>query len=234
MRIFFFLPLLFFNSIHVRSKYCHNRSGSRGDLIVDSTTKQNSLVKNISFTNIGPKVMSGRVVALAVNPENPAEFYVAYASGGVWHTTTNGINFEPISENAPTSTLGTGHALAREHLGRDWRKQRLAVILRRDWDDKDHRHGASWQHAGLSDSHHIGKILIDPKDPNHVIVGVTGHLYSPNSQRGIYETTDGGKQWTQRLFINEETGIIDMAHAPNDFNIQYAAAWEKDRKSLGF
>ena len=88
--------------------------------------------------------------------------------------------------------------------------------------------------AGLPDSHHIGKILIDPQDPNHVIVGVTGHLYSPNAARGIYVTTDGGKQWTQSLFINEETGIIDMAHAPNNFNIQFAAAWEKDRKAWDF
>ena len=99
---------------------------------------------------------------------------------------------------------------------------------------KTNDNGATWEKVGLGDSHHIGKILIDPQDPNHVIVGVTGHLYSPNKERGIYETTDGGKQWTQRLFINEETGIIDMAHAPDDFNIQYAAAWEKDRKAWNF
>ena len=67
-----------------------------------------------------------------------------------------------------------------------------------------------------------------------MIVGATGHLYSPNQERGIYETTDGGKQWTQRLFINNETGIIDMAHAPNDFDIQFAAAWQKDRKAWDF
>ena len=201
-----------------------------------SEQKQNSLVKNIPFSNIGPVVMSGRVVALAVNPDNPAEFYVAYASGGVWHTTTNGINFEPISENAPTQHIG--------EIAMHWPSRTLWVgtgennASRSSYAGmgmlKTTDNGATWEEAGLSDSHHIGKILIDPKDPNHVIVGVTGHLYSPNQERGIYETTDGGKQWTQRLFINNETGIIDMAHAPNDFNIQFAAAWQKDRKAWDF
>ena len=82
---------------------------SSADAIVNSMDafeqmQEASMVKNIPFENIGPKVMSGRVVALAVNPENPAEFYVAYASGGVWHTTTNGISFDPISDNAPIKT----------------------------------------------------------------------------------------------------------------------------------
>lgn len=198
--------------------------------------QQSSSVKNIPFENIGPKVMSGRVVALAVNPENPAEFYVAYASGGVWHTTTNGISFSSITENAPTQNIG--------EISMHWPTRTLWVgtgennASRSSYAGigilKTSDNGASWESAGLEDSHHIGKILIDPKDPNHLIVGVTGHLYSPNEQRGIYETTDGGKQWTQRLFVNEMTGIIDMAHAPNNFNIQYAAAWEKDRKAWNF
>ena len=197
---------------------------------------QNSIVKNIPFANIGPQIMSGRVVALAVNPENPAEFYVAYASGGIWHTTTNGINFDSISENAPTQHIG--------ELAMHWPSRTLWVgtgennASRSSYAGmgmlKTTDNGATWEAAGLPDSHHIGKILIDPQDPNHVIVGVTGHLYSPNQERGIYETTDGGKQWRQRLFINNETGIIDMAHAPNNFNIQFAAAWQKDRKAWDF
>ena len=236
MRIFSFFLSCFLIQFTFGQSTATTAAAVEETLLLIQQQKQNSLVKNISFTNIGPKVMSGRVVALAVNPENPAEFYVAYASGGVWHTTTNGINFEPISENAPTQHIG--------ELAMHWPSRTLWVgtgennASRSSYAGigmiKTTDNGASWQHAGLSDSHHIGKILIDPKDPNHVIVGVTGHLYSPNSQRGIYETTDGGKQWTQRLFINEETGIIDMAHAPNDFNIQYAAAWEKDRKAWDF
>ena len=98
---------------------------------------------------------------------------MAYASGGVWHTTTNGINFEPISENAPTQHIG--------ELAMHWPSRTLWVgtgennASRSSYAGigmiKTTDNGASWQHAGLSDSHHIGKILIDPKDPNHVIVG---------------------------------------------------------------
>ena len=78
------------------------------------------------------------------------------------------------------------------------------------------------KHAGLSDSHHIGKILIDPQDPNHVIVGVTGHLYSPNAERGIYETTDGGKQWTQAssLTRKQESSTWRMPQIISTFNLQ--------------
>ena len=236
MRIFF--SFLFFITIQFTFGQANATSALEVDksLRLAADQKENSLVKNIPFKNIGPKVMSGRVVALAVNPENPAEFYVAYASGGVWHTTTNGIQFDPISENAPTQHIG--------EIAMHWPTRTLWVgtgennASRSSYAGmgmlKTNDNGATWEKVGLGDSHHIGKILIDPQDPNHVIVGVTGHLYSPNKERGIYETTDGGKQWTQRLFINEETGIIDMAHAPDDFNIQYAAAWEKDRKAWNF
>ena len=106
MRIFF--SFLFFISIQFTFGQANASSALEVDksLRLAADQKENSLVKNIPFKNIGPKVMSGRVVALAVNPENPAEFYVAYASGGVWHTTTNGIQFDPISENAPTQHIG--------------------------------------------------------------------------------------------------------------------------------
>lgn len=195
-----------------------------------------SEVKNLPFENIGPKVMSGRVVALAVNPDNPAEFYVAYASGGVWHTTTNGINFEPISENAPTQNIG--------EIAMHWPSRTLWVgtgennASRSSYAGigmmKTSDNGKSWTLAGLEDSHHIGKILIHPEDPNHVIVGVTGHLYSSNEERGVYVTKDGGQSWKHTLYINNTTGVIDMAVAPENFSIQYAAVWEKDRKAWDF
>ena len=127
--------------------------------------QQNASVKNIPFENIGPKVMSGRVVALAVNPENPKEFYVAYASGGVWHTMTNGISFVPIMDNAPTQNIG--------EISMHWPTRTLWVgtgennASRSSYAGigllKTTDNGASWQKSGLEDSHHIGKILI-----NHV------------------------------------------------------------------
>jgi len=76
--------------------------------------------------------------------------------------------------------------------------------------------------------------LINPNNPEEVIIGVIGHLYTPNDERGIFKTTDGGKTWEKKLFINNDTGIIDISTSPNNFNILYAAAWERDRKAWHF
>ncbi|MBS9461172.1 glycosyl hydrolase [Flagellimonas sp. 389] len=197
---------------------------------------ETSLVKNIPLKNIGPSVMSGRVVDLEVNPDNPTEFYVAYASGGLWHTNTNGISFTPVMDESNTQNIGD--------IAVDWASGTLWVgtgennASRSSYAGigilKSTDKGKTWQNMGLPDSHHIGRILINPTNPDEVITGVTGHLYTPNEERGIYKTTDGGASWQKTLFVNDKTGIIDVAHAPNNFNIQYAAAWEKDRKAWNF
>ena len=197
---------------------------------------KSSRVKNIHFRNIGPTIMSGRVVALEVNPKDPTKFYVAYASGGVWYTDNNGTSFRSISEDWPTQNIG--------EITMDWNNEILWVgtgennssrssysgigILKTD------PNGSNWVNVGLTDSHHIGKILINPTNKDHVIVGVTGHLYSKNKNRGVYVTKDGGSTWKKTLFIDDVTGIIDMAYTPNNFNIMYATAWEKDRKAWNF
>ncbi|UJH68970.1 VPS10 domain-containing protein [Allomuricauda sp. SCSIO 65647] len=195
-----------------------------------------SLVKNIPLKNIGPSIMSGRVVDLAVNPNNPTEFYTAYASGGLWYTRDNGISFTPILDNSNTQNIGD--------IAVDWKNGILWVGTGENNSSrssyagigilKSTDGGKTWQNMGLQDSHHIGRIIINPNKPDEVVVGVTGHLYSPNEERGIYKTTDGGKTWRKTLFVNAETGIIDVAHAPDDFTIQYAAAWQKDRKAWNF
>ena len=195
-----------------------------------------STVKNVPFENIGPSVMSGRVVALAVNPKQPTEFYVAYASGGVWHTTDNGISFTSISENAPTQNIGE---IAMHWPSRTlWvgtgennasRSSYAGIGMLRTTDN-----GKTWTQHGLNDSHHIGKILLHPDNPNQLVVGVTGHLYTPNEERGVFVSSDAGATWTKTLYINETTGIIDMAQVPRDFNTLYATAWEKDRKAWNF
>ena len=195
-----------------------------------------SIVKNIPLQNIGPSVMSGRVVDLEVNPKDPTEFYVAYASGGLWHTTTNGISFEPILDNAETQNIG--------EIAVDWKNHTIWVGTGENNSSrssyagigilKSIDNGKSWENMGLKDSHHIGRIILNPNNVNEVVVGVTGHLYSKNQERGIFKTTDGGKTWNKTLFINDETGIIDLACSPNNFNIQYAAAWQKDRKAWNF
>lgn len=198
--------------------------------------QERSLVKNVRFKNIGPTVMSGRVVDLEVNPENPVEFFVAYASGGLWYTDNNGTSFEPIMDASFTQNIGdiavhwksatiwvgTGESNAS-------RSSYAGIGILKSTDK-----GASWTHMGLPDSHHISQIIINPINSQEVVVGVTGHLYTPNKERGIYKTSDGGQNWKQTLFVNEETGVIDLKMVPGNFDVQYAALWDKDRKAWHF
>ena len=195
-----------------------------------------SLVAKLPLTNIGPSVMSGRVTDIDVNPMAPHEFYVGYASGGLWYTTNNGTTFQPVMDNSPTQNIGDIAVHWPTHTiyvgtgeNNSSRSSYAGIGILKSTDK-----GASWQHIGLADSHHIGKIEINPTDPNEVIVGVTGHLYSSDSTRGIYKTTDGGKTWKQTLTLQDPVGIIEISVAPENFGVQYAAAWEKDRKAWDF
>ncbi|MGB5982678.1 MAG: glycosyl hydrolase [Nonlabens sp.] len=198
--------------------------------------KKESLVKNLKFENIGPVIMSGRVVDLDVNPENPTEFLVAYASGGLFHTKNNGISFEPLMDNAPTVNLGD--------IAVDWNSKTIWVgtgennssrssyagiglLKSTDW-------GKTWSDPMLSESQHIGRILINPDNEDHVVVAVTGPLYSKSQNRGIYSTKDGGMNWKKTLFASDVAGFIDLVHVPSDFNTLFAASWEKDREAWNF
>tara|TARA_R110002012_G_scaffold312248_1_gene522562 strand:+ start:116901 stop:119801 length:2901 start_codon:yes stop_codon:yes gene_type:complete len=197
---------------------------------------QKSLVKNIPFTNVGPTVMSGRVTDLDVNPENPIEFYVAYASGGVWYTVNNGSSFEPILDSANTQNVGdiavhwpTRTIWVGTGENNSSRSSYAGIGILKSIDN-----GKNWEHVGLSDSHHIGRILINPNNPDEVVVGATGHLYSSNDERGIYKTTDGGKTWKQTLFVDDSSGIIDVQQVPDNFNMLFASSWTRDRKAWNF
>lgn len=198
--------------------------------------EETSLVKNVSMKNIGPTVMSGRVADLEVNPNDPTEFYVGYASGGVWHTKNNGTSFLPILDNAPS--INVGDIAVDWASGTIWVGTGENISSRSSYSGigllKSGDNGKTWDNKGLRDAHHFGRILINPKNPNELVVGVTGHLYSPNEERGIYKTIDGGDTWQKTLFVNGTTGIIDVAHEPNNFMIQYATAWDKSRKAWDF
>lgn len=197
---------------------------------------QNSLVEKVPFTNIGPTVMSGRIVDFDVNPNNPTEFYAAYATGGLWYTNNNGTSFVSLLDNAPTVNIGD--------IAVDWNSDTIWVgtgennSSRSSYSGigmlKSTDKGKTWTNVGLTDSHHIGRIIINKNNPNEVIVGVIGHLYSPNAERGIFKTTDGGKTWNHVLFIDENTGVIDIAVSPDNPSVLYAASWERERKAWNF
>ena len=197
---------------------------------------KNSLVKNLEFKNIGPSVMSGRVTDIEVNPNNPSEFYVAYASGGLWHTVNNGNTFSPIMDNSDTQNIGDFDI--------DWNTRLIIVGTGENNSSrssyagigilKSNDNGKTWTNIGLNDSHHIGKVVINPNNPNEIVVAVLGHLYSKNKERGIFKTIDGGITWKNTLHIDESTGIIDLDISPNNFKIQFASSWQKSRKAWNF
>ena len=197
---------------------------------------QNSIINQVPFTNIGPTIMSGRIVAVDVNPSKTTEFYAAYASGGLWYTNNNGTTFTCVTNYAPTQNMGA--------IAVDWQKGTIWIGTGESNSSrssyagigvlKSEDKGKTWTNIGLKDSHHIGKIIINKNNTDEVIVGVIGHLYTPNKERGIFKTFDGGKTWKKVLFIDENTGVIDVSVSPNNPNIMYASSWERERKAWNF
>ena len=192
--------------------------------------------RNVAFRNIGPSIMSGRVCDLEVNPENPAEFYVAYASGGLWHTSNNGQSLTPVFDREAVITIGdiavnwkTGDVWVGTGEVNSSRSSYAGVGVYRSRD-----RGKSWTHAGLTESQHIGKILLHPTDPDKAWVAALGGLYSKDRHRGVYTTTDGGRNWRQTLFVDDSTGAVEMDMHPTDPNVLYAATWTRMRRSWNF
>ena len=180
--------------------------------------------------------MSGRVVDLDVNPSDPTHFYVAYASGGLWETKNNGNSFTSLFDNQMVMTIGD--------IKVDWQNK---IIYIGSGENNSSRssysgngiyrsvdNGKNWVNIGLQESHHIGRIILHPKNPDILWVASLGHLYSPSTERGIYKSTDGGKSWENKLFINQFTGAIDLVIDNTDPDILYCSMWEKDRKAWNF
>lgn len=205
-------------------------------LIAQVIVAQNSFFNKVTAKNIGPTIMSGRVVDVAVNPKNPTEFYVAYASGGLWYTNNNGTSFEPVMDSA--ETINCGSVSVDWTSGTIWvgtgevnssRSSYAGVGVLKSSDK-----GKTWQNLGLNDSHHISRIWVNPSNLNEIVVAAVGHLYTTNKERGIYKSIDGGASWKQTLFVAEDTGIIDLAVSKNNPKIMFAASWQKDRKAWHF
>src|SRR6185437_5723012 len=186
----------------------------------------------LRFRSIGPGIVSGRIVSLAVVPGHASTYYVAAASGGVWKTTNDGATFTPIFDHEGSYSIGT-IVLDPNHPTTVWvgtgENNAQRTVSYGDGVYRSDDGGATWRNLGLKDSQHIGRILVDPEDSNTVYVASEGPLWSSGGDRGLYKTTDGGKTWNAVLTIDEHTGVSDVVMDPRHPNVLYAAAYQRER-----
>lgn len=184
---------------------------------------------------IGPLNTGGRITDVAISPESDDVLYVGAAVGGVFKTTDRGQNWTPIFDDIGKPSIGD-IAIAPSDAQRIYVGTGEANGSATDgayFGDGVYRSddaGATWNHMGLDDSDHIGRLVVDPTNPDRVFAAAAGKLYGYNQERGIYRTTNGGANWEQVLFVTDSTSAIDVAINSQNPNILYAAMWERTRK----
>jgi photosystem II stability/assembly factor-like uncharacterized protein len=186
------------------------------------------LYSGLRWRNIGP-FRAGWSTCVAGVPDRPDTFYFGAAGGGVWKTDDAGRTWQGLFQNEGSASVGalaiapsdprilyagTGQVTARYDIASGDGVYRSADG------------GRTWTHAGLRDSGAIGRFLIDPRDPDVVLAAAFGHVFGPNPERGVFRTEDGGKTWTRTLFVDEDTGAVDLASDPADPSLVYAATWQ--------
>lgn len=191
------------------------------------STDDSLLFSKVKYRSIGP-YRGGRSAAVAGDTRNKNTFYFGGTGGGVWKTIDGGSNWKNISDKYFGGTIGAVSIAPSDntiiYVGEGENTMRGNVsegfgIWRTD------DAGKSWKHLGLKDSRHIIRILIHPKNPDVVWVAAMGHLFGPNEERGIFKTTDGGKNWKKVLYINNQTGCSDLVMEPGNPSVLYAGMW---------
>jgi photosystem II stability/assembly factor-like uncharacterized protein len=190
-----------------------------------------SLLQALQWRSIGP-FRGGRVLTVSGVPGEPHHFYFGAVNGGVWETRDAGRTWAPIFDSAPVGSVGAIAVAPSDpkvlYVGSGEADMRSDIAqgagLFRSADS-----GHSWQPVGLEDSQQIGRILVDPTNPDLVLVAALGHPYGANEMRGVFRSTDGGRSWQRTLFKDADTGAIDLAYEPGRSNIVYAALWQTRR-----
>lgn len=196
-----------------------------------------SKIEKLNIRNVGPANMSGRITTIGVELNNPKVMYVGAASGGVWKSENGGTAWSPIFDDQPTQNIG---ALAIDQKnpsvlwvgtgeGNPRNSMNLGMGIFKSLDG-----GHSWTHMGLEATKTIHRIIVDPTNSNVVYVGAMGDPFTPNSDRGLYKTTDGGKTWNKILYSNEQSGIADLVMDPINPNKLFAALYQHRRTPYYF
>jgi len=191
----------------------------------------------LTFRNIGPSVAGGRIHDIEVLPNDPATVFIASASGGIWKSSNKGTTWKPVFDDQAVSTFGDmAISLSNPdviYAGSGEQQNRQST----SWGNgiyKSENQGETWRSIGLEKTYHIARVIIHPENPNIVFVAALGNLWNSSKERGVYQTTNGGKNWKKVLYIDDMTGVVDMAMDKNNPNILYAATYQRMRKAWGF
>ena len=198
------------------------------------------ILGKVQYRSIGSTRHSGRFVDFAVNEKNPATFYAALASGGLWKTVNNGITFVPVFDEAGAISIGD-IALDQKNPEVIWvgtgEANNSRTAYYGDGVYKSTDGGKTWTNMGLKNSQHVGRIIIHPDNSNIIWVAAEGPLYSKKGDKGVFKSVDGGKTWKQVLKVmidNREIGVVDLVMDPSNPDVFIAAAYDKERKPWTF
>ncbi|MGH8273849.1 MAG: WD40/YVTN/BNR-like repeat-containing protein [Gammaproteobacteria bacterium] len=193
-----------------------------------------TLMSKLAWRSVGPYI-GGRVTAVAGVPGERNLFFMGAVGGGVWKSTNYGVSWENITDGWPSASASIG-ALAVApanpkiiYAGTGERDIRGDMITG-DGIFKTTDSGKHWKYSGLADTHTITRLRINPKNPDVIYAASMGHVFVPSPHRGVFKSTDGGAHWKKVLFVNDKTGIIDLAMDAKNPDVLYAAAWQAYRK----
>ncbi len=187
-----------------------------------------SAYQDLHWRFVGPFRAGWATVAEGV-PSEPNTFYFGAAGGGVWKTTDAGRTWHGLMQHQSSSAIGALAVAPSDpnviYVGTGQVAARYDIAVG-DGVYRSSDGGKTWKHVGLDATQHIGRILVDPHDPNRVLVAALGHVFGPNPERGVYLTRDGGQHWKQVLHVDDKTGAVDLAWDPANPSVVYAAMWQ--------
>lgn len=189
-------------------------------------------IDGLKWRNIGPALTSGRISDIAVNPNNPFEYYVASSAGGVWKTINSGIDYTSVFDNEGSYSIGCV-TIDPNNTNVVWvgsgENNNQRSVNYGDGVYKSIDGGKSWKNMGLKTSEHIGKIIVHPENSNIVYVAAIGPLWNKGGERGLYKTIDGGETWNAILTVDEHTGVNDVVMDPRNPEVLYASTLQRRR-----
>ncbi len=187
---------------------------------------------HLQFRNLGPALAGGRVTAVVGIPGNPNVYYVGAAAGGVWKTVDGGLQWKAVFTKEGSASIGT-LALAPSNPNIVWvgtgESNIRSDVINGAGLYVSTDAGKTWKLMGFKNAGQISRVLVDPQNPDVVWVAVLGHAWGPNTERGVFKSTDGGKTWKKVLYENDHTGAIDLVMDPGNPMVLYAALWQAVR-----